>query len=299
VDAHPGPTAPDEARRAQLLAAYDDQLRELAEVRGATRWERDGPLLRAVFDEEASGGFGFVSYRDLTGYDGPDDGDRLDALIGRTMTFFAEQTRVDRWEWKTRGHDRPADLPVRLVAHGLTPEDVETVMVGEASLLAVDVPLPPEVTIRQVAGDKSGELAGDTLLDEVARVLAMQRAVFGSAGMDSVQSLARRIADPAGLVELWVAEAQDDDGGPPTVVCAGRLDLVPGTEFAGIWGGATLPPWRGRGIYRALTAARARSALAKGVRYLHSDCTAMSRPILARAGLVNVTTTTPYVWTRP
>ena len=49
----------------------------------------------------------------------------------------------------------------------------------------------------------------------------------------------------------------------------------------------------------ALTAARARSALDRGVRWLNSDCTEMSRPILERSGLVAVTTTTPYVWTRP
>jgi hypothetical protein len=53
-----------------------------------------------------------------------------------------------------------------------------------------------------------------------------------------------------------------------------------------LWGGATNPEWRGKGIYRALTAARASAAVATGVRYLHSDCTAMSRPILERSGLV-------------
>ena len=36
-----------------------------------------------------------------------------------------------------------------------------------------------------------------------------------------------------------------------------------------------------------------------GVRFMHSDCTAMSRPILERSGLIAVTTTTPYVWRRP
>ena len=60
---------------------------------------------------------------------------------------------------------------------------------------------------------------------------------------------------------------------------------MPGTEFAGIWGGSTLPEFRGRGIYRALVAARARSAIARGVRFIHSDCTDMSRPILERSGL--------------
>ena len=83
------------------------------------------------------------------------------------------------------------------------------------------------------------------------------------------------------------------------VVSAGRLEPVEGTEFAGIWGGATRPQWRGRGIYRALTAARARSAIAHGKRYINSDSTEFSRPILERSGLVKVTTTTPYEWSRP
>jgi hypothetical protein len=71
---------------------------------------------------------------------------------------------------------------------------------------------------------------------------------------------------------------------------------VPATEFAGIWGGPTRPEWRGRGIYRALTAAHARSALVLGKRLIHSDSTEESRPILEGAGLVKVSTTTPYLW---
>jgi predicted GNAT family acetyltransferase len=94
-------------------------------------------------------------------------------------------------------------------------------------------------------------------------------------------------------VELWIAES---DG---RVVSAGRLEPVAGTQFAGLWGGATVEAWRGRGIYRALTAERARSALARGKKYLNSDSTEFSRPILERAGLVRVSTTTPYVWTPP
>src|SRR5262249_33485517 len=91
-------------------------------------------------------------------------------------------------------------------------------------------------------------------------------------------------------MELWVAEA----GGE--IVSAGRLDPVAGTEFAGIWGGATRPEWRRRGIYRALTAARARSAVRLAKRLIHSDSTEDSRPILERAGLGKVSTTTLYVW---
>ena len=98
--------------------------------------------------------------------------------------------------------------------------------------------------------------------------------------------------DPDGPQETWAAVV---DG---RVVCAGRFEVVDGTDVAGLWGGACRPDWRGRGLYRALTAARARSAMARGVRFLHSDCTAMSRPILERSGLVAITTSTPYLWSR-
>jgi GNAT superfamily N-acetyltransferase len=71
------------------------------------------------------------------------------------------------------------------------------------------------------------------------------------------------------------------------------------TEFVTFWGGATLPAWRGRGIYRALVAHRAQLAAERGRRYIEVDASDDSRPILERLGFVAVTTTTPYVWSPP
>ena len=258
----------------ELLTAYDEELREKAEVARALTCERHGPVYWATFHHG-----GFVTYRDLGGL----EGEALDALVAETVAHFRDDTDVATFEWKTRGHDAPADLGDHLVAHGLAPEEVETVMLGEAALLAVDVPLEPGVVVRRV-----GE--GGDPRDDVARMLATQSEVFGNDRGPTVDEALAEIAD--GDSEYWIAEA---DG---RVVCAGRLTYVPGTDVAGVWGGGTLPEWRGRGIYRALVAARARAALARGVRLIHSDCTAMSRPILERSGLVAVTTTTPYVWTR-
>jgi len=120
----------------------------------------------------------------------------------------------------------------------------------------------------------------------------MEDEVFGSATVDdTTRALLHRLSLDDGT-ELWVAEANEQ------VVCAGRLEPVAGTEFAGIWGGATLVAWRGQGIYRALTAARARSAIAAGKTLIHSDSTEYSRPILERSGFLKVSTTTPYVWHR-
>jgi hypothetical protein len=72
-----------------------------------------------------------------------------------------------------------------------------------------------------------------------------------------------------------------------------------GTDFATLWGGATLPGWRRRGIYRATVAYRANLAAERGFRFMTVDASADSRPILERLGFVAVTTTTPYVWSPP
>ncbi len=86
---------------------------------------------------------------------------------------------------------------------------------------------------------------------------------------------------------------------PSTPLHASRIEFVPGTDFAGLWGGSTLAAWRGRGLYRATVAARARIAAARGVRYLQVDASADSAPILRRLGFLELTTTTPYIWTPP
>lgn len=257
-----------------LLQAYDAQLREGAEMTSADSVDRLGPLWRGK-----SGDRGFVSYRSLGG----STDSALDRLIADTIAHYAADPHIKEFEWKTRGHDAPADLPQRLSAQGLQAEDPETVMLGEAQALARPVKLPGGVTLRRI--DNQADPYPD-----VVRAARAQELAFGAPfGADDFM---RRIEKDAGRDELWVAETVQE------VVCVGRLELVPETEFAGLWGGGTLPEWRGQGLYRALTAARAQSALSRGARYLHSDCTEYSRPILERGGLLPVTTTTPYIWRR-
>lgn len=258
----------------RLLTAYDTQLREATELTGATTVTRDGPLWRGTYGDR-----GFVTYRDLGNLTGP----ALDELIARTITYYTTQPAITSFEWKTRGHDLPADLPARLTQRGLHAEDPETVMLGEASLLAAPAPLPAGVSLRRI------DTQPDPMPDLI-RAAAAQGRAFGVPF--SPIDLARRLQDKQDLIEIWVAEADGE------VICTGRLELVPGTAFASIWGGGTVPEWRGQGIYRALVAQRAQSALARGARYLHSDSTEFSRPILQRSGLLPVTTTTPYIWTR-
>lgn len=251
-----------------LLAEYDTHLRTAAEVQGALDVQRYGPLWIAWLDE----GRLFVTYGALD-----DPGER----VGWVASLISADESIVQAEWKTRTHDHTPGLDAALTASGFAPGESESVMLGEASTLIGAEP-PAGVTVRVL-----------TEPDEMRAALDMQDVVFGGTRQADrmLQSILERRANGE-AVELWAAEA---DG---IIVSAGRIDPVSGTAFAGIWGGATLPAYRGRGIYRALTAARVRSAMSHGVRWIHSDSTAFSRPILERAGLVKVTETVPWTWER-
>jgi hypothetical protein len=258
----------------RLLAAYDEQLRGDSEVTpGAMAITRHGPLYLVTFD----GGRGWITYRDLGGADAAG----IRRLVAEALDHYRTDPTITRVEWKSRGHDVAPGLHEALVGHGFVPEEAESIMIGEARALAVDVPLPEGVTLRQVTDEA-----------DVRAMSAMADQVFGEpVNPRTADTLVRRLAQDPGM-EIWVAEA---DG---RMICAGRLERVQGTAFAGLWGGATVAEWRGRGIYRALTAARARAALRMGATLLHSDSTEYSRPILERSGFVAVSTTTPYLWRR-
>ena len=218
-------------------------------------------------------GRGWVLYRDLDGLEGPE----LDELIARQVQVFGK--RGETFEWKLHGHDRPADLPERLRAAGFVPEEQETVVIAPVDAIAAELTLPDGVSLREV-----------TSRADLERMAAMEQTVWGEQHMWVPDMLGAELeANLEGLV-IVLAEAADE------VVCAGWIRFERPTEFATLWGGATLPDWRGRGIYRAVVAHRANLAAERGFRYLEVDASDDSRPILERLGFTAVTTTTPYVW---
>ncbi|WP_326560569.1 GNAT family N-acetyltransferase [Micromonospora sp. NBC_01796] len=274
-----------------LRTAYDNQLRARVPdpMPAGASVERDGPLLRFLGLDHG----GFLGYRDLGGLTGA----ALDDLINRQREIFAE--RGESVEWKLHGHDEPADLPDRLRAAGFVPEEEETVVIGPVAALSATLPVPPPgVRLREVTAradlDRIAEMESivwgeprDWLADALERELAVDPAVsHAGAGADGSEVWPQ---------SLTVVVAEDVESG--RVVSAGWVRYVAGTGFATLWGGSTLPDWRGRGIYRALVTYRARLADARGFTLLQVDASPDSRPILERLGFVVVTTTTPYVYT--
>lgn len=260
-----------------LLNLYDRQLRAEAEVADADEVTRIGPVWAATFPARARG---FVTYQAI-----PRDID-VKSLVAEVVAHYEADDRVDHVEWKTRGHDRIPGLMDALAGHGFSLEEAETVMVGDVeAAIRAESPIAADYRVRRA----------DTV-DLIREAEALAGRVFGDSTEVSHQHAEELVAQflrHPDSFEMWLVR-----DGRGEVVCSGRVDFVAGTDLAGLWGGACDAAHRGKGLYRAVTAARARSALGRGKRYLHSDCTDHSRPILERAGLVPITTTTPAVWTR-
>ncbi|WP_427917866.1 GNAT family N-acetyltransferase [Streptomyces sp. cg40] len=253
---------------AEVLALHDRDLRERARPDGpGARVERTGSVVRQVADPD---GWNGILWTDLDETD-------ADAVIAEQIAYYTGLGRD--FEWKLYGHDLPTDLGQRLTAAGFTPEPQETLMIGEIAALALDAELPDGIRLLP-ATDRAG-------IDFVADV---HEQAFGTDSSRLRSSLLAQLAADPDTVVAVVALAGDEP------VSAARMELVPGTPFAGLWGGGTVESWRGRGIYRALVAHRTRIAADRGYRYVQVDASDQSRPILERLGLTPLTTTTPYLY---
>ncbi|MFB7368501.1 GNAT family N-acetyltransferase [Streptomyces sp. NPDC056222] len=252
----------------EIRALYDRQMRLGARPDGpGSRVERDGAVVRLSGPEHAW---------NAVLWSGLDETDADEAIAEQVRHF----TALGRpFEWKVYGHDLPADLPDRLLAAGFVAEDQETLMVAEAAALPRTVTLPEGVELVAVTDE-----AGVKLVTEV------HDRAFGGDSSHIGRQLLDQLAATPDTVAAVVAMAGDEP------VSAARLELYPGTDFAGLWGGGTVEPWRGKGLYRALVAFRTGIAVERGHRFVQVDAADTSRPILQRLGFAALTTTTPYVY---
>jgi len=237
-----------------IRALYDLRIRQEPTYPGS-RLERGIHTVRLI-----EGDRGWVSWSDLEGAD-------VDLTIDIEIERFRELGVLSKLEWKLYGRDKPSNLRERLVAHGFEPKDP-----ADAILVLDLAELPDE--LRRTEGYDLRRLEGRAGLDAMRSVISE---VWPEEADDTIRFVEESLAaDPHGQ-SLWIAFA---DGRP---VAEGRVEFAC-REFAGIWGGATLPAYRKRGIYTALVAARAAEAIERGCRFLTIDASPMSRPILEKRG---------------
>ena len=261
--------------RTAVLAAFNKQVRQSATPDGTgAEFETDDFVVRRIAPpgQEGSG----IFWSNL----GPAS---ADAVIAEQIAVFGG--RGQRFEWKLYDYDKPADLADRLAAAGFVAEDAESFVVAEVSEVREalrSAELPVGVTAVRVTDSAGVELMGK-----------VQELVFEDDKSELREAILAQLNRTPDVVEIVLAMA----GGKP--VSAARVEFLPGTEFAGLWGGGTLREWRRRGIYRALVRYRADLAAARGYKYLTVDASPDSRPILERVGFTCLAITTPYVWTPP
>jgi GNAT superfamily N-acetyltransferase len=248
--------------REAMLAAFDQQVRRRPVPDPPDgHVEDDGKVVRLI------GAWNGVVWSDLDATD-------ADAVIAEQVRRLAGRP----WEWKHYSYDKPADLRERLLAAGFTPEQEEALLIAEIADLDVDLKPPPGVELRAVEDE-----------DDVAAFVAVHDEVFGGDYSSLGRVLWSALEERPGTAAAVVAWAE---GSP---ISAARAEFHTGTGFVSLWGGGTLPSWRGRGVFRSLVAYRAALARDLGFRYLQVDASPDSRPILRRLGFAELAMTTPFL----
>jgi GNAT superfamily N-acetyltransferase len=254
-----------------ILALFDDEMRIHAPTIRARQIEQPG--LTFFIGEPPAMRSGWVIYTHL-------DEANVDETIRDVISLV--QHEADDFEWKTYDHDTPANLRERLLAHGFEPEEPE-------ALVALDLDDAPDFLWQPVTAD----VRRITAPEGIDAVMSVEQEVWGDPPGQLAEELKRELRETPQLLSMYLAYG---DGQPASV---GWTRFYEGRQFADLWGGSTLPQYRGRGLYTALVAARAQEARARGVRFLTVDASPMSRPILEKHGFRFLTYTQPFIWKPP
>lgn len=187
------------------------------------------------------------------------DASDADEVIDRTIADYRQQGL--HFRWLVGPGSAPADLAQRLTQRGLTPTTARVLWRSLDDVPAVNDTL----TVEAVSG---------------ASVETFTQIMAAGWNMDAAplhQLHQAALADPARYLRLYLAK---DRG-----VAAGTASYGALKQSAYLMGAVVLPHARGRGLYRALIAARLRDAKKDGARIATSLARAdTSAPILESMG---------------
>lgn len=249
-----------------LLASYDREQRIEIEYPGV-RKEVCPHVVRFV---RPAPGMNFILYSHL-------DETNVDAVIQEQIDYFSQMEQP--WSWQVYDHDRPLDLKDRLMAHGFEPED------DPDAVMVLDLQAAPRALLEPVTADVRRIFQRDQL-DDAVRV--EERVLGGEFGW-----LKQRLGDHLEVPDYLSVYAAYVEGQP---ACTGWVYFHPNSQFASLFGGATVPDYRRRGLYTAVLAVRVQAAISRGYRFLTVGASPMSRPIVARHGFRLLSYACAYVW---
>jgi GNAT superfamily N-acetyltransferase len=188
------------------------------------------------------------------------------AELGEVMGEIHEHVREHgrtACSWEVGSSARPESLVELLHERGLVDSPYDALQIGMALTGEPSGVAPEGIDVRRVASNE------DELVS--ARIGAI---AFGETGV------AAKPYDPESPVVTYLAFI---DGEP-----VGRATGTFSEYGVTLFGGAVLPEWRGRGVYKALVHARLREAAERGSPVAVTQAGSMSRPILEKLGFREV-----------
>jgi len=165
--------------------------------------------------------------------------------------------------WEVGSSALPEGLVELLHERGLVDDPHDPLQIGMALTGEPSGPRPEGIEVRRVASDE------DALVDAQIGAIA-----FGESEVVS------KPYDPDSPIVSYLAFI----AGTPVGRATGTFSGYGVTLF----GGATLPEYRGRGVYKALVHARLRDAAERGAPVAVTQAGQMSRPILEKLGFREV-----------
>ena len=186
-------------------------------------------------------------------------------VIQHELTYFSNLKQ--RFEWKVYSYDNPDNLTEIMKQEGFTIDNPEALMVMKLS------ERHPLLTNNDL-------LVVKEIMDEqgIKDVIALEEAIWNGTHTELGERLWR---DKQNSPDSLYIYGVYDDG---RLVSAAWMYLEKNSSFASLWGGSTLPEFRGNGYYSKLLAVRAQKAYEKGYSFLTVDASPMSKPILEKCG---------------
>jgi len=250
----------------EILKKFDREQRREITFPGMRREEM--PYLIRLIPEDYHEGI--IIYSHL-----PDQ--NIEEIIRNEIDYF--KTLGLNFEWKAYRHDQPQGLNIMLASMGFEVETPDSVMIFDLyeSKLRIISPLVPG--IRRL-----------TTAKEIEQIMTVQDKVWEDDRAHISAFLGLLMEENPNMISVFAVYEGD------LPVSTAWIMYHPGSQFAGLWGGTTLPDYRNRGYYSSLLNARIQEAKERGVRYVTVDASPMSCPILENFGFQCISHAWRCVW---
>jgi GNAT superfamily N-acetyltransferase len=256
--------------KSQMIALYDQDQRKDVEYPGMRR-EIAPNIVRHI--DTSDFGKGIISYSQLL------DEANADDTIREQVSYF--EIIGQDFEWKLYDYDRPSDLKERLGAYGFIVEEAEAIVV-------LDLEDAPETFWQPVRHNIQQIISPEKLVD----VRSVEQQVWNEDSSWVLHFLGDALRHYPEQMSVYVAYIDEQPAS------AAWIYFPKHSQFASLWGGATVSRFRKQGLFTALLAARAQEAKARQVRYLTVDAMPTSRPILEKLGFEMMAYSYPCHWKR-